>query len=151
MQSEVDRTRLDELAARFGSESLARDCKVTALLITLADWVDEDEEVLPGRMGGRYRPRQTEEQLYDATRVRWKLSPPNADRRGFKYAVPVYDGATRALYRLNRWIPDHRGAGTWGFEGERVHSGAVFKEYVGPWGRRVPSRVQNPVQYWPPG
>ena len=89
-------------------------------------------------------------ELYDATRVWWKVSPRSVDRRGVTHAVAVHQGITRSVYRIDRWF-SNKDVTRWGFEGEEVTTGDLFEEYVGALGKRVefPAGSQIPVVYWP--
>lgn len=147
--TDVGRMPLRELVSRFGAEPLSEACETPALLITLSHWVDQEDLVIPGKMGRGYRPGRTDRELYDATRAWWKVSPQSAKRRGVSHAVPVFDGVTRAVYEITDWFQDAAMPGRWAFNGNPLTSGPVFDEYLGPWGRLVPKGPQNPIQYWP--
>ena len=88
--------------------------------------------------------------LYRSTRAWWKVSPRTVDRLGIKYAVPVFEGVTRALYRIKEW-EQHPESGRWAFKGRQIDSGDLFEAVVGPAGHRVAfARYnQNPISYWP--
>jgi hypothetical protein len=88
--------------------------------------------------------------LYRSTRAWWKLSPRTVERLEIRHAVPVFEGVTRALYRIQRW-KQHPESGRWAFEGRKIDNGELFDEVVGLAGHRVPftRHSQNPINYWP--
>ena len=131
-----------------------------ALLIRLGPWVDQPDEELP-RPGHGYRPAMTDSALYDSTRAWWRISLKVA--HAYAYAVCVYEGVTRAVWKIDhdRWRRSTTGqhAGRLCFEGRRVEAGEqAYAEFIGKRGRRVPATRPDgravfgsgsPIAYWP--
>lgn len=152
--TDAGRMPLEDLIARYGASDLSTEVPEVALLIRLqAKWNLLHEEVEPGyfRKGSGWKPRLTDQELYDSVRAWWAVSPTSADRHRAKHAVAVFAGVTRAVYRIENWLGP-RTDGRWAFAGERVTAGPVFDAYCGPLGRRVPfaQGSRNPTSYWPP-
>ena len=101
-----------------------------------------------------YRSNMTPQELYEATRGIWVIGP-RRDRA--EYAMAVYQGIVREVYRINKWYP----AGTleyqtrddvsnrmdivperWEFSGDIAHE--IRDEYVR---RSVGKSGQNPIRY----
>lgn len=143
------RQPLGELVAEFGAQQLEDDVPVPALLIRLGQWKDQpDDAGIPGRRGHGYRAGMAAEELYNSTRVWWKVSMSRVRRQGIHHAVAVHASITRAVYQIDEWFPrEHR----WGFDGTLVASGPIHEAYVGDLGRRVKFRKgqQSPTVYWP--
>lgn len=151
---EAGRMPLEDLIARYGASDLSIEVPEAALLIRLQGrWNLLNEEVEPGyfRKGSGWKPRLTDEELYDSVRAWWAVSRASADRHGAKHAVAVFAGVTRAVYRIDDWLGP-RADGRWAFSGEWVTAGPVFDAYCGPLGRRVAfaQGSRNPTSYWPP-
>jgi hypothetical protein len=145
---------LEDLIARYGASNLSTEVPENALLIRLqAKWDLLHEEIEPGyfRGGAGWKPRLTDQELYDSVRAWWAVSPTSAARHGARHAVAVFAGVTRAVYRIDSWLGP-RTDGRWAFSGERVTAGPVFDAYCGPLGKRVPlaQGSRNPTSYWPP-
>ena len=96
-------------------------------------------------------------ELYDATRCAWKLG---ANREEVEYAMSVYRGIVREVYRVVGWHPGgqtmrgkdedgrppHR-EGRWEFVGH-VADESIRKKYLGrSVSQYFPSGSQNPVKY----
>jgi hypothetical protein len=151
--SDDGRMPLEDLIARYGATDLSNEIPEAALLIRLQGrWNLLNEEVEPGyfRKGSGWKPRLTDQELYDSVRAWWAVSPKSADRHGAKHAVAVFAGVTRAVYGIESWLGP-RTDGRWAFTGERVTAGPVFDAYCGPLGRRVAfaQGSRNPTSYWP--
>ena len=77
-------------------------------------------------------------ELYEATRGVWRLS---LRRYKAKYAMAVYQGIVKEVYRIDRWVPagyseyttripeELKKRGRWEFEGKVEKK--LFKKYVG--------------------
>jgi uncharacterized protein len=99
-----------------------------------------------------YRSDMTTLELYEATRGIWKLGP---RRNKAEYAMAVYQGIVREVYRIDEWYPagtldyqtrdssDFKGSGRWEFSG-KVADDDIRKEYVG---FSVGKSGQNPIRY----
>ena len=92
------------------------------------------------------------EELYEATRGIWRLG---SRRENAEYAMAVYQGIVREVYRIERWHPAGtlsystrnterlRVTGRWEFEG-CVASDDMRNEYIGNY---VGLGGQNPIRY----
>jgi hypothetical protein len=102
----------------------------------------------------RYRSDMTAEELYEATRGIWVVGP---RREKAAYAMSVYQGVVREVYRIEQWHP----AGTLEYKtldagGNRAHrprrrefeghiaEESVRSEYVG---FSIGKGGQNPIRY----
>lgn len=108
------------------------------------------------RINRRYRHDMTEEELYEATRGVWKVG---ARREAVRYAMAVYEGVVREVYRIAAWHragstayrtrsrADVRVRGRWEFTGSKAPN-AVRRRYID---RRVERYLragsQNPIAY----
>lgn len=148
--AERGREQLTEYVARYGATPVP-DNAPAAVLIRLGKWKDLQEELEPGtyRGGNGYRADMTPQELVDATRAWWKISPQSVRRRGVEHAVAVHEGVTRGVLRIGDWTP--RDDGRWAFSAELVNAGSVCEAWVGEVGRRVEfvNSTQNPIIYWP--
>lgn len=102
----------------------------------------------------RYRSDMTDEELYEATRGLWKVG--ERRREEAEYAMAVYQGIVRQVYRINHpWLPAgtleyrtrddieaRKDSGRWEFEGEVATD--IRDEYVG---FSVGKGGQNPIRY----
>lgn len=100
----------------------------------------------------RYRSDMTPEELYEATRGIWKLS---RRREKAEYAMSVYRGIVREVYRIKKWYPSgtltyhtldaskYRNRGRWEFGGE-IAEESIRQRYVG---NSVGMGGQNPIRY----
>jgi len=99
-----------------------------------------------------YRSGMTPLELYEATRGIWKVGD---QRENIQYALAVYQGVVREVYRIHRWHPagtleyatrpelrEFEGSGRWEFEGEVAQD--IRELYVG---RSVGRGNQNPIRY----
>lgn len=102
-----------------------------------------------------YRSTMTPQELYEATRGIWVIGP-RRDRA--EYAMAVYQGIVREVYRINKWYPagtleyqtrdswDVSGGSVperWEFEG-KVADAEIRNEYIGG---SVGKGGQNPIRY----
>ncbi len=153
---------LDRLVDELAAPELTTDTPL--LLIALRPWGDLDERIA----GARTRPgygfkrewmdpflRDRDARLLEmATSSWWVVSPNEVSRRCIRYAVPLYRGVTRGLFRIQEgsWEKEPGKDRRWGFVADPVLSGELFDQVVGPHGHRVPGRQrgsQNPLLYWP--
>lgn len=144
------REELTEYVVRYGATPVPADAP-PAVLIRIGRWKDLPEQIEPGvqRSGNGYRPEMSRQELVDATRAWWKISPRSVARRGVEHAVAVHAGVTRAVMRIGDWT--QRDDLRWAFAAELVESGPVHDAWIGDVGRRVEfvSSAQNPIIYWP--
>jgi hypothetical protein len=98
-----------------------------------------------------YRSDMTAEELYEATRGIWVVGE---RRERAEYALSVYQGIVREVYRIVKWYPagtlsyytrdasNFKSRGRWEFEG--VVATDIRDEYVG---KSVGRGGQNPIRY----
>jgi hypothetical protein len=102
-----------------------------------------------------YRSDMTGEELYEATRGIWKIG---TKRDKAEFAMAVYHGIVREVYRIRRWLPagtlkyktrDSRGfkrSGRWEFEGEVAYD--IRDRYINFSVRHLlGKKSQNPIRY----
>lgn len=148
------RSSLHDILQRYGATPLGTEPPVPALMIRLTPkTINLYEEIEPGyfRTGAGWFPGITSQQLYDATRAWWKISPAQVHKRGIRHAVAVVEGVSRALYEIVEWIGPRPTDARHAFSGRQLHEGPEFDYFVGDLGRRVPlsKSAQNPLLYWP--
>ena len=136
------------------------------LIISLGDWVD-DEEAIPGgtRQGYGYKRewlessvrKQHYQEIGESTCSWWKLSEDTIQQKGIEYVVAAYRGVTRALFRIkpDTWeeafepdADDGHGRRI-GWQFDIVDSGDIFDQVVGEYGHRVEPKPQQNQRYWP--
>lgn len=64
--------------------------------------VNIDDPVMLIRISKLYDPAMSEDELYDATRAHWKVTP---DRHDARLALAVADGIVREVYEIHSWHP----------------------------------------------
>lgn len=127
-------------------------------LVTLYDPIPAriDDPVLLIRINQLYRYGMTPQALYEATQGVWKLGE---RREGVRYALAVFRGVVRAVYRVEAWYPagstryatrpaeDVQIAGRWEFTGH-VAEPETGKKYLA---KNVSAYLkglsQNPLAY----
>lgn len=151
--SDLGLISLDELQEQVATPELTTS--TPAILIKLSWWADEEDAALP-RHGYGFKRGMSREALYDSTRAWWKLSLSRA--KGFDYAVAVFQGVTRGVWRIDHssWRSE---GGRVAFRGsEIVPSDEAYDAYIGAIGRRVPAMRADgrtvfgsgqPIAYWP--
>jgi uncharacterized protein len=110
------------------------------------------------RVNQLYRPGMSARQLYEVTRGVWVIGK---RRETVKYAMAVYHGVVREVYRITSWHPagttpyryrpraDVRAPGRWEFRGA-VAEPRIRKRYVGGSVEHLlPTGSQNPIKYVP--
>jgi hypothetical protein len=113
------------------------------------------EDVILIRINRLYRSNMNARELYEATRGVWKVG---LRRYKAKYAMAVYQGIVREVYRIDRWVParyseyatrkpaELKKRGKWEFEGKVEKE--VSGRYMGKSARKyLPKHSQTPVQY----
>jgi hypothetical protein len=60
------------------------------------------EDAILIRINQLYRSNMNSQELYEATRGVWKVG---LRRYKAKYAMAVYQGIVREVYRIDRWVP----------------------------------------------
>lgn len=126
-----------------------RDSTTPVLLLRLAPWQTERDEMEPGtfREGHGYRDGMPARELIDSTRAWWRVSPRKVERRGIRHAVAVYQGLTLAVVEIGEWF-QRASDGRWAFSATQLTEGPVFDEWIDSHGRQVDlGRGRNPVRY----
>jgi hypothetical protein len=132
----VGRMGVADLNARYGAKPVV---------------IDPEHRVLLIRSARMYRLGITDAELYRATRWWWKLGK---RREKAEYAMAVYDGVVRAVYRIEGWKQptaeiirdDPPAAGRWGFYGHRdreMEERYLHGDVSAYWG----SGHRNPITY----
>lgn len=149
---ERGRTTLLELVSRYGAPALAVTEPPVLMIRLTPKWKPLEEEIETGylRVGAGSYPGMTRQELYDAVRAWWKVSPQSVARKGVRHVVAVIERVTRAIYEVDEWIGP-RDDGRWAFAGRELSEGQLWAAYVGQLGKRVPFNTasQNPLVYWP--
>lgn len=117
--------------------------------------VDIAEPSLLIRINKLYRHTMTALELYDATRIAWKLG---RDREKAKYAMSIYAGVIREVYEVMGWYPEgstfqslpNRASSEqdrWEFVG-RIAEEKIRKKYLyRSVAHYFPKASQNPILY----
>ena len=107
------------------------------------------------RISRAYRYGMSPIELYDATRAAWKMGP---RREKARYALSVFDGIVREVYRIAHWLEsgstlknDHLegdpAVGRWEFVGT-VAEEPVRRKYLNrSAAHHFPEGGQNPILY----
>ena len=108
------------------------------------------------RINQRYRRDMSARGLYEATRSAWVIGK---RREGLKYAMAVFDGVVREVYRIDSWrrvqpastsaTPKRRGriAARWEFTGP-IAGARLRQRYIGGSVKHLlPDGAQNPIRY----
>jgi hypothetical protein len=118
---------------------------------------DPDHKLMLVRVARQFRVGMDDEALYVATRQWWRIG---ADRmklgtsRSPEWAMAVYKGVVRAVYRIERWRPpsakqivaEPQLKGRWAFTGKVDPE--LTNRYVGSdVSAKLPLSAQNPVRY----
>ena len=102
-----------------------------------------------------FRYGMTEFELYEATRIAWKVGP---KRNRAKYAFSVYKSVVREVYEIQAWLPGNSTLscylatievddGRWEFVG-KIAPDSVRKKYVGKSIAKYQKLgAQNPIKY----
>jgi len=137
-------------ATHFGREGLEDlICRYSAKRIDI-----EEPSVLI-RVNRLYRPRMSADEIYEVTRGVWKIGK---RRDSLKYALAVYRGIVREVFRIDSWHPagsthyqfrrrDATWAGRWEFCGG-VAEPLVRQRYVGgSVAHLFPDGARAPIKY----
>jgi hypothetical protein len=120
----IDREQLDEHL-----EANGREAEIT-------------EPVVLIRIPRLHRPGMSEDELYEATRKWWAMSP---HRHNPGWGFTVVDGRVRAVYWIDGW-ERHPENNRWAFRGARDpemesrYAGMALTKYL-------PQGAQNPIRY----
>lgn len=90
---------------------------------------------------------KTERNLYDATRMAWKVNPARAQKA--RYGLAVYEGVVLEMFSINGWYPcPEIRPGRWAFEGEVEKNDCLRAQHVGKVVQDIfPKGAANPIRY----
>jgi uncharacterized protein len=120
-----------------------------------------DDPVILIRINQRYHYGMSDDELYDATRGIWIVSPSNHEPT---YAFAVFGGIVREVYRINKWHRAGTGPETtfyktrpelnlifeserWGFDGNVAEEPIRKKYQLKSVEEYLPNHAQNPIRY----
>lgn len=147
----VGLARLTNRVAGHHATSLGRIGSQELIAMLTAKPVEVRHKALLITINKLYRSDMTAEELYEVTRGVWKIGPKRAQA---EYAIAVYQGIAREVYRIRAWHPagtlpyrfrgpeDIQRPDRWEFEGEVAAD--VRDAYVGNF---VGKGGQNPIRY----
>ncbi len=112
---------------------------------------DHSHRVVLIRISRAFRPGMTDDEIYEATRKWWKMSP-SCHRP--EIAMAVYDGVVRGEYRIKEWLnpsdddvkEDPARKGRWGFSGTSDPALEARYRYADVTAV-FPRGAQNPITY----
>jgi len=151
----IGRTYLTNRIAGYHKGSFGRITSQEVIAMFTAKPVEVRHKAILITINQLYRSNMAPEELYEATRGIWVLGE---RRNKAEYAMAVYQGIVREVYRIRQWYPagtlkyttrdpsefrNTPNQGRWEFEGE-VAEEAIRKEYVG---FSVGKGGQNPIRY----
>jgi len=135
------------------------DTPIPAILFKLREWQTEEEPELP-RHGYGYWKGMSDQDLYDSTRAWWSIA--SYRRPKYHYAVAIFQGITRAVYRIDQssWRSYKLDPKKVAFAATRLNEGDVFAAFMSDdgKGRRIPLKrprgdtlfgPQTSRAYWP--
>jgi hypothetical protein len=114
-----------------------------------------DDPVILIRINQMYHYGITELELYEATRGRWVVGE---RRNQAKYALAIFDGLVREVYRIDKWHPGNttvyltrhfteEASGRWEFTGEVAESAIRDKYLLKSVREYLAPNSQNPIKY----
>ena len=118
---------------------------------------DPEHRLILVRVARQFRVGMDDESLYVATRQWWRIGSERmklGSTRSPEWAMAVYKGVVRAVYRIERWGPPSAEAvaaepslkGRWAFSGELDPE--LTERYVGSdVSAKLPVSAQNPIRY----
>ena len=80
--------------------------------------------------------------IYEATRKYWRLNGNRA--RQATYALAVYRGIVRAVFKPTRWYLSKDYPGRWEFDGDEIENSPYLNKNT----RKIVSGSQNPISYY---
>ena len=157
-QTAIDLLNIDNLTNRsrgHGAKHESRAPVEQVVAVLDAKEVVIQHSVILINISKLFRYGMTEFELYEATRIAWKVGP---KRERAKYAFSIYKGVVREVYEIQAWLPgnstlrcfrktaavdDER----WEFVG-RIAAHPVRKKYVGKSiSKYQKPGTQNPIKY----
>ncbi len=147
----LGKLRLTNQVAGFHDQSFGRINSSEVITMLTAKSITVRHKALLITINKLYRTAMTPEELYEATRGIWVVG----ERRELAdYAMAVYQGIVREVYRIEKWHPagtlEYRMRDTSGFKssGRWEFSGAVAHDIRGEYvGFSVGRGGQNPIRY----
>lgn len=147
----LGKNRLTNRVAGHHEKSFGRINSKEIINMLKAKSVNVRHKALLFTINKLYRSDMTPEELYEATRGIWRVG---RRRENAEYAMAVYQGIVREVYRIHKWYPastkyrtrditEKNLRGRWEFEGE-VADEDIRREYI-PFS--VGKGGQNPVRY----
>jgi hypothetical protein len=129
----------DEANAKYGAERKPFDPAYRVMLI---------------RVARQFHPGIEDQDLYLATRQWWVVGRDRRDgsERSPQWAMAVYRGVVRAVYRIDRWVGPGAAAagpgitGRWAFDGE-LDEGMTAQYLYADVTQWLPQAARNPIRY----
>ena len=147
----IGKQKLTNRVAGYHDHSFGRITSQEVITMLEAKPVEVTHKAILITINKLYRSNMTSLELYEATRGIWVIGP---RRNKAEYAMAVYQGIVREVYRIDQWYPsgtleyqtrdssDFGNRGRWEFSG-RIADG-IRDEYVG---FSVGKGGQNPIRY----
>ena len=98
----LGKNKLTNQVGGWGSAVVGRSSLRDLITLYAATPAQIDDDALLIRVNQLYRYGMTPEELYEATRGVWKLG---RRREGVHYALAVFRGVVREVYRVDAWFP----------------------------------------------
>ncbi|MCC6177902.1 MAG: hypothetical protein IT305_21590 [Chloroflexi bacterium] len=112
--ADLGRMSLDDVAARYGAKPIT---------------ISPEHRVVLIRISQQFEQGMSDDELYEATRKWWRMAARRSRVGGPaapEYALAVYAGVVRAVYRIRSWeqaterdVTNEKWLGRWKFQGER--------------------------------
>jgi len=147
----IGRAKLTNRVSGYHKGSFGRITSQELITMLAAKPVEVRHKAILITINKLYRSNMTPLELYEATRGIWVVG---SRRNNAEYAMAVYQGIVREVYRVRQWYPagtleyqtrdssDFRNSGRWEFSGDVAHE--IRDEYVG---FSVGKGGQNPIRY----
>ena len=147
----IGKANLTNRIAGHHKGSFGRIASQEVIMMLSAQHVDVKERAILITINQLYRSNMSEKELYEATRGIWVIGK---RREKAEYAMAVYQGIVREVYKINRWHPSgtliyetrdsakFKSRKRWEFEGAIAND--VRNQYIG---FSVGKSGQNPIRY----
>ena len=148
----IGKANLTNKVAGYHSRSYGRISSQEVIIMASAKETIVKHRALLITINKMYRSDMTSDELYEATRGVWVVGP---RRNNAQYAMAVYQGIVREVYRIHKWYPagtleytyrDQQemkdNIGRWEFDGEIAYD--IRDQYVN---YSVGKGGQNPIRY----
>jgi hypothetical protein len=148
----IGKANLANKVAGYHSRTFGRITSQELIIMVSAKEINVKHRAILITINKMYRSDMTSDELYEATRGVWVVGP---RRENAQYAMAVYQGIVREVYRISKWYPagtleykyrdqqemkDNKGR--WEFEGEIAYD--IRDQYVN---YSVGKGGQNPIRY----